>query len=68
MEIYVPSKSLGDAEATDLGNTFYCFRKTFFMPMDWIVVKPVFFLLPLFILSYITSRFLKNCVFYLPLK
>ena len=55
MEIYVPSKSLGDAEVTDLGNTFYCFRKTFFMPMDWIVVKPVFFLLPLFILSYITS-------------
>ena len=32
------------------------------MLVDWIMMKPVFFLLPLFILSYITSRFFGKSV------
>lgn len=40
----------------------YRFRKRFFMLVDWIMMKPVFFLLPLFILSYTTSRFFGKSV------
>ena len=36
--------------------------RDFFMLVDWIMMKPVFFLLPLFILSYITSRFFGKSV------